>query len=382
MLRRLYTINFFDAFIAGVTAVVVPLLMASRGISVESIGLVFALSPVVKPVVRVFAAASADSFGEKANYALGAAGNFAQAIAYALASTPFGFAVGKTCDAARESLIWSVNRPSVMAIAPHRGHFALAGLLSGRFIYNALGSLSVGMLFAAGGFGLLFSAVAAIAALMLLLSLGVKNTHVHGTRIRLSDLSPFGRGRLFYETSGALFTGGSLYIVVIYMLLPLYFSSLGFSLGEIGALYAAYFLINGSALNVLSHRSVRSSKVAYAGAAIFVVTLLGMGLSGKDAVPVFFLAMAFGDACLGLLWEELNWRAVKDSRKKATDLAVMNLPSYAGIAAASALSGFAVAWAGYFPLLALCAASEVAFAAWCLRLAGLKAREGQAGVQN
>jgi MFS family permease len=373
MLRRLYAINFFDAFIAGITGVAVPLMMASRGISVEAIGLVFALSPIAKPIVRIFAAALADSHGERANYALGAVGNLAQSVAYVFASTPFGFAVGKTCDAARESFIWSVNRASVMKVAPHRGHFALAGLLSGRFIYNAVGSLAVGILFSAGGFDLLFSVVAAISVFMLLLSLGVKNTHMHGNRIRLADLSPFKRSRLFYETAGALFVGGSLYMVVLYLLLPLYFSSLGFSLGEIGLLYAVYFLISGTTLNILSQKNVRSRPAAYMGAVMFVITLLGIGLAGKEAAPVFFLFMAAGDACLGLLWEEANYRAVKDSRNRATDLAVMNLPSYAGIAVASALSGFAVASTGYFPLLALCAASMVAFAAWCLRLASLKA---------
>ena len=372
MLRRLYAINFFDAFIAGMTGVAVPLMMASRGISLESIGLVFALSPIAKPIVRVFAAALADSHGERANYALGAVGNLAQAVAYMLASTPFGFAVGKTCDAARESFIWSVNRASVMTAAPHRGHFALAGLLSGRFIYNAAGSLAVGMLFSAGGFDLLFCVAAAVSIFMLLLCLGVKNTHVHGNRIRLSDLSPLKRSRLFYETSGALFVGGSLYMVVLYLLLPLYFSSIGFPLGEIGLLYAAYFLINGTVLNILSQKNVRSRPAACMGAAIFVITLLGIGLAGKEAAPMFFLSMAMGDACLGLLWEEANYRAVKDSRNRATDLAVMNLPSYAGVAAASALSGFAVASYGYFPPLALCAASEVAFAAWCLRLGSLR----------
>ena len=373
MLRRLYAINFFDAFIAGVTGVAVPLMMASRGISLESIGLIFALSPIAKPIVRVFAAALADSHGERVNYALGALGNFAQALAYLFAYTPFGFAIGKTCDAARESFIWSVNRASVMKVAPHRGHFALAGMVSGRFIYNAIGSLAVGILFAAGGFDLLFCVVAAIAASMLLFSLGVKNTHVRGTRMRLADLSPFRRSRLFYETAGALCIGGAMYMVVLYLLLPLYFSSMGFSLGEIGLLYAAYFLINGATLNVLSQKNVRSQPAAYAGAAIFVITLLGIGLAGKGAAPLFFLPMAIGDACLGLLWEEANYRAVKGSSRRATDLAVMNLPSYAGIAAVSALSGFAVAAAGYFPMLALCAASEVAFAAWCLRLASLKA---------
>jgi len=200
----------------------------------------------------------------------------------------------------------------------------------------------------------------------------MKSAHHAGQQPRLSDFSPLGRSRRFYETAAALCVGSWIYIAMLYMLLPIYFSQRGFSLPQIGMLYSAYFITIGAVMHALSHIRISSRNAALSGAAIFCVALPGIALAGNGFLPYLFVLMAVGDGFLGVLWEEINYLAVKGSRKRATELAVLGTPAYLSVFLATALSGFAASSFGYLPLFALLALSEAAFAAWGLRLARMK----------
>jgi len=372
MLKRLYTINFIDAFIVGAMTVLVPLLMLDRGIDIATIGIVFALAPLAKAVVRLAGAGMADMHGDRVVYISSSVFNFLQSVAYMVSTTATGFAAGKFLDGARESFLWSVVRPSLMAAAPEKKHFAFTDLLSGRFAYNAIGSLAVGALFAFGGYELPLAVMVALSTYVLFSSLKLRNFHKAGTHAKWSDFTPFGRSRKFYEIAGAFALGSALYSVAFYMLLPLYLNMQGFTIGEIGIFYAGYFLIIGAALHFLSHHRIGTAKSAIGGGAIYCVGITGVVMAPHALIPVFFLLMAFGDAGLAMLWEELNYIGGKESRKRATDLSLLVTPSFFGVVAASAVSGAAVAAFGFAPMFALLAISEIGFAAWCMRLSGMK----------
>jgi len=373
MLKRLYAINFIDAFIAGATTVLVPLLMAERGIGIATIGLVFAAAPLAKALVRLAGAAIADSLGDRIIYVFASFSNLLQALAYLVSTVPAGFAAGKLLDGARESFIWSVVRPSLMAAAPEKKHFAFADLLSGRFAYNAIGSLAAGLLFIYGGYSLPLLVLAALSCYLVYSSFRLRDFHRAASAFKLSDFTPFGRSRKFYEVAGVFVAGSIFYNAVFYMLLPIYFKLQGFSIWEIGLLYAGYFLLQGAALNLISRRKVGTANAALAGAAIYCAGLAGVAMSPQQLMPLFFLIMPFGDACLSMLWEEMNYIVGKTSSKRATDLAVVVMPSFFGVVVASGLSGAAVAAVGFAPIFALCAASEMVFSAWCVRLSRMKA---------
>jgi len=146
----------------------------------------------------------------------------------------------------------------------------------------------------------------------------------------------------------------------------------GFSLLQIGLLFAAYFMIFGLALNFLCHRSHGTKAAAIWGAAIFAVALCGMGAAPPQFVPYFFLFMALGDAQLALVWEHIIYLEANDSRKKATDIALLHAPGMVATFIVSAAAGFLVSSYG-FALFFLAGASSLAlYAAWSIRLAGIK----------
>ena len=367
MLKRVFTINFLDSFIFGATTVVLPLLMLDRGISIASIGVAFALAPLAKMLVRLFAAAWADKAGERLFYTLNGFGNAAQSVAYILAQSAPGFAFGKAIDGARESFIWAVARTSIMHEKKKSLHFAFADLISGRYVYFALGSIAVGFLYPIGGFGAALALCAALGLAIAALSLGVKNTHT-GQNVKLSDLSFSGREKSFYDTSLCLALGGSFYLVIVYAMAPLYLRLAGFSLGEIGLLYAAYFLLFGLVMNYLSRSKVPSSRSAAIGAAVFILSLFGMGLAPVRYAPFFFVLMSVGDAHLGINWEEVIYLQAKKSRRRSIEIALIQVPSSIGAFLVSAASGFVAESYGFAPIFVLGAASLSAFAYLAVRL--------------
>jgi MFS family permease len=373
MVRTAYTINFLDAFVIGIMTVAVPLMMLEYGIGVAAIGLVFALAPLAKILVRLAAAAAADSIGERAIYALSSLSGFVQPACYLFFPTTAGFSAGKIIDGAKESLTWSVNRSNLIATAPERKHYVLAGLVSGRMIYNAFGSLAFGALFVLGGFAPSLILACAISLAMLAYSLQVKNTHKHGSKPCLSDFSPFGRSRRFYESAGALGMGMSFYMTVLYFLAPIMFAAKGFGLGEIGMLYTGYFLLMGGTLTVLSHRKVGTEMAAGIGGLFMCGSLVAMAFAPPALLPLLFMAMAFGDAFLAMLWEEVNFAVGAKSSKRATDLALLATPGTLLGLVSIGLSGFVVQGWGFAPILAAGALSLALYAAWCVRLSKMGA---------
>ena len=371
MLRRVLTLNFLDSFVFGVTTLAIPLLMLERGIDLASIGIVFSLAPIAKLLVRLSSAALADAAGERWFYLLNGLANFSQSVAYIVSSSPFGFALGKAVDGARESFIWAVNRSSIMHQAPERAHFATASMVSGRALYFAFGSLSVGLLFNLGGYSSALVLCAAIGMAMAALSLQVKNTP-HREKPSLSDFSLLGRGRRFYETAGALAVGSSFYMVIIYFLMPVFFKLSGFGEWEIGLIYAAYFLVFGSVMNFLSHHKVSSRTSAAVGALLFMVPLVGMAFLGNAFAPFLFLLMAVGDAHLGINWEEIIYLQASGAKKRSTEVALLHVPSSFAVFFLSAVSGFVASAYGFAPLFLFGAASLALFALWSVRLSGMK----------
>ncbi len=367
MVKRIFSLNFFDSFIFGITTVAIPLLMLERGIDLAAIGLALSLAPIAKTLVRLVSAAVADAVGERAFYTLNGIANFIEAPIYYFSNSAGGFALGKAVDGARESFIWAVNRSSLISEKPEGQHYVLGGLVSGRGIYFALGSLAVGLLFPIGGFGILFALMGAIGLIMAALSFSVKNTKMR-ERVKLSDYTFLGRERRFYETVGAIMVGGTVYSFIVYFLLPIFFKLSGYSLGQIGFFYAVYFLIFGVVLNFSSHKRVSGRAAGIIGAFFFVIGLSGLALAETPILPFFFFLMAIGDSQLGLLWEQIIYLQVKSSRKRSTEVALLHTPSNVSLFLFTAVSGFAVQSFGFAPIFALGAASLVAFAAWSVRL--------------
>ncbi|MCX8196910.1 MAG: MFS transporter [Candidatus Micrarchaeota archaeon] len=364
MVRKVFWLNFFDSFIGGAIILAVPLLMLQLEIDVKEIGLVFAVAPLASFGARIISSVIADRIGEKVFYILNALCNAAQSLLYLFVPSTFGFAAGKMFDGARSAFIWAVNRTSIIS-ASHNKHFTLGSLVGGRQVYFALGCLSVALLAPQFGFGFVFALCLAISLVMLYLSLDAPNSAREN--VSWNDLLAHKRDRLFYETAIVMAIGSTFYMIMLYILLPIFFSKLGFSPFEIGILYAIYALLFGIVLQYISHHGWESKKVAIIGAAGFAVTIFGMALYPAFA-PLLFVLMAIGDANLALVWEETIYLQARHSKKKSTDIALLHAPGMLLVFLASAASGFAIEMAGFAAILVVTALSLVLYAFLSLRL--------------
>ncbi|MCX6769669.1 MAG: MFS transporter [Candidatus Micrarchaeota archaeon] len=370
MLRRIFALNYIDAFIAGIVSIAVPVMMLEYGIDLASIGLIFAIAPVVKLLVRLSSASLADRVGERIFYTLNAASNLAQAVCYAF-PTALGFAAGKLFDGARESFIFAVNRTSILAFAPHKKHSGTAQLISERLIANAGGSLAVFLILMVSGFDALLVLIAILSIVMLLLARKIPNTHTgNKEKIALSDLAMRGKARSFYETLGAMVLGGSFYSVMFYLALPIFFKLNGFSLQEIGLMYAIYYLIFGVLMKIIIKHDLKAEKAAAVGVVVFIVALSGISFGGKALMPYFFILMTLADSCCAFLWEKILYLEAKHSKKVSTDIALLHMPAaIIGILAAASF-GFVTAQWGFSAVFLIAAFTLAAYALWCVRLCG------------
>lgn len=174
--------------------------------------------------------------------------------------------------------------------------------------------------------------------------------------------------------------GSTFYMVMLYLLFPIFFAQMGFSPFEIGLLYAAYALIFGIGLRYISSRGWESKKAAMAGAFGFAVPL-GAIVLYQQLSPVFFVLMALGDASLALIWEETIYLQARHSKKKSTDIALLHAPGMITVFAASSATGFALEAFGFAALILVSAASLVLYALLSLRLIEKQTGDGASGLQ-
>ncbi|MEM4348780.1 MAG: MFS transporter [Candidatus Anstonellaceae archaeon] len=377
MVRKIFWLNFLDAFIGGVVIIAVPLAMLHLQIDIKHIGIVFALSPLASFFVRLAAAALADRIGERLFYILNAASNAAQSALYLFFPTPAGFAAGKLFDGARTSLIWAVNRTSIISHSTHNRHFTLGSMVGGRQVFFALGCFSVAIFAPIWGFEALFLLCLLISLGMLYLAFGVKSS-IQGQKADWAELLS-SRSSLFYETAAVMALGSTFYMVMLYILFPVFFAQRGFSSFDIGILYAAYALVFGIGLRYISSKGWESKKAAIAGAFGFAVPLAGIVLYPELSAGLFVL-MALGDASLALIWEETIYLQAKHSKKKSTDIALLHAPGMIAVFAASAATGFALEAFGFATIILVSAVSLVIYALLSLRLIA-KQTGGASGLQ-
>jgi MFS family permease len=350
-MRKIFGLNFLDAFVGGAILVAVPLLIVERGISLGLAGIIFSLAAVGSAFLPLVFAMHSESSGIRRFYFANGIANALQALSYLLAhSWPF-IAMGKVSEGVGQAAIWAVNRASVLD-DPLSTHHTLGGLISGRVIYYALGSLMAGLLISGLGFDFLF-------AFLLLVSLGavVASTRLwSGGREKKHALLPkfeeiiggFRNRRMsFYQTVFVLCAGSVMYVAVMYLALPIYMKTSGFGAAQIATYFGAYFLIMGLVLHMASRHKVPARVLVPAGGFFFVSSLLGMAFLPAQYLPWLFFGMAIGDGMYALLWEELIYGEVKDSRRKALDIALLRLPLSMLTIVVLAVAGFAIEGFGF-----------------------------------
>jgi MFS family permease len=355
--RNAYAIQGINAFIFGVTFILVPLLMVERGINVEEMGLIFAALPFVSQFARLLFGCVSDYTGRRLIFLVNALANTAFLVAYYLATGALGFLTGKLFEGVKDMAIWSVNRPYFMDHTDDERDRvrALTKFRGFNSVFEALGMMASGFLLAALAFDntLLLLIVVSLFALpnvALLVDRARRKMNFDSIRQSL-DISR--KGRKFKNFLVIFFLLGLSWGFVAGYILPLFLATAGVPVQYIGLLLGIRVLFNGLSIWVFSSMWSGKRKVLVGGL-LFSVAIASLGFVGYAMLPlaVVLVGMIAGIADAGY---ETVFVLVCDRKSLGRDMSVLMIGVNVGMAITQALSGFVIASLG-FPTMFFAAA--------------------------
>jgi MFS family permease len=355
--RNAYAIQGINAFIFGVTFIVVPLLMVERGIDVQEMGLIFAALPLVSQFARLLFGCVSDYAGRKLVFAVNALANTAFLAAYYMATGAVGFLTGKLFEGVKDMAIWSVNRPYFMDHVDderdrERTLIKFRGFNS---VFEALGMMASGFLVAALAFDGTMLLLIAVSLLALpnvaMLVDRAKQKMDFGALRRSLDLRR--KGRRFMNFLGIFLLLGLSWGFLSGYIMPLFLATMGVPVQYIGLLLGVRVLFNGVSIWVFSSMWSGKRKILVGGL-LFSIAIASLGFVGYAALPlaVVLVGMIAGIADAGY---ETVFILVCDRKSLGRDMSMLMIGVNVGMAITQALSGFVIASLG-FPTMFFAAA--------------------------
>ncbi len=349
-MRKLAIVNFIETFFSAALAISLPLYLLHRGINVEEIGLILAVSPLAFLVIRTLAAMVAEVLGTRVFFLATSVSEMLSSAIYMLAATPFLFGLGKFFEGTAYSFFWSVNRTQVFVREASKA-VSLAKLLSIRMLAATVGIGAAGFLISIS-FDLLFQALIFGGLISLFISL-----FFWGGKGKLSRLEPrkmLNPGRkkaAFWEASSSIFFILSAFAILFSFLLPIHLKAdLGMGYEEIGIIMMLFYLT----IAVGSYSAIQmgmSEKRLTLFQDLTVPFIIMLPLAPQYILPMLMI-VGFGFGVSFAMQEEMIVKEVEKSPYPSTDVALLHAPGRIGETLALAASGFVLTFFGSFPLFA------------------------------
>jgi predicted MFS family arabinose efflux permease len=330
-MRRLIAINVLDAFIQGVYAWIIPVMLIERDINLTTIGIVFSAYPIVFLTSRLLFASVADSIGLKRIFQMNALGSLTSVLLYATSLSPLSYATAKASQSIKDSSLWAVNRNATYEIASNGNpQMAAATVLFIRALAIAVGAIVSSLLVFWIGFQGVFVLLAVLATSMFvpasMLDINPQRSKLTLTGI-LKKLDPRSMPQRLWQISFVMSLSTIASTLITSYILPIFLRSKGFAYWEIGVTSAMYTGI-GALLIPITLRGIGSVKhtiliqsLLYLPAAIFIP------ISQSSATISLIMMMALGEATSYIIWESLVRDAAQGCDNMATAIALAHFPS-------------------------------------------------------
>ena len=351
VIRKALVIQALNAFISGVIFIVLPLLMVDKQIPIQEMGLIFAVMPIFMQVFRLVFGILSDYLGRKIFYWLDGLMSTASLVFYYFSSTAVVFLLGKMAEGVRDASLWSVNRAYFMDHSKEKE----AALIKLRGIDSALGAL--GMM-AAG-----FMVVALFYGNTILLMIGLSLLILPNVRLMKDavkfreklDLAKVAKS-LDFRKKSAKFKNFIIIFTLIGLswgfisgyIMPVFLSSVGVSVQDIGLLLGARALCNAGVLYMFTKvwtgkRKILVGGLAFALALGALALLAGSGVAAVSALVVL-TGLVAGVADAGY---ETIFVSVSDHNFIGRDIGILMIGLQAGQSLTQGLSGYVITYMGY-----------------------------------
>jgi len=354
--KNAFAIQALNAFIKGTIFIVIPLLMLDRGISIESMGLIFAVLPLVTQMNRLLFGIVSDYIGRKKFYFFNGLMNMGFLGVYYLATTPLGFLLGKISEGIRNASLWSVNRAYLMDHSKEKDKEKILIKMRGvNGVFEALGTLLAGFLIVIFFYDKTLLLLIALSVLLFpnvkMLKDKVKRKISPSAIVKALDFRR--KSKKFKNFVGIFFLLGLSWGFITGYILPLFLKTMGVPVENIGLLLGIRVLFNGISIYVFSSIWTGKRKILVGGLLISSIIAL-LAFSNYTTLPVLIvlLGMVSGIADAGY---ETIFVSVVDHDSLGRDIGILLIGTHVGISITQALSGFVITSFG-FPVLFFSAA--------------------------
>ncbi|MGD0646264.1 MAG: MFS transporter [Candidatus Bathyarchaeia archaeon] len=373
-MKRVIADTSFNYFVSGALALIIPLLLLEREVNVAEIGVVLSVYPLIFLSARLLFAAIADRVGWGHVFAvINWPAAFFSTLIYFLASSTFGFFVGKIVEALRESSYWAANRTAIFSLSPNREEREATRINAVIWFSTAGGSAVAGVGIAYIGFSstllvLIFaSAVMGVPALALWKQGAAFSRKTEKPSRTAVSLSPGGRNRTFWRVSIALLFYSLATYPLITLLLPVFMDQqLRYNYLSIGAAFMLYNVIAALVTLVSLKKPVNRARALLQSVIGLVASFL-LASSG-----VYFLALFLALAVqrgLGIgFFESIVAKVTKNNPTVSVDIGWLHVPTRLAEFFSVLTAGFVAQYLGYVPVFA---ASGVAFVGFSILSLGI-----------
>jgi len=350
-IKNAFAIQALNAFIYGVVFIVIPLLMLDRGISIESMGLIFAVLPLVSQTSRLLFGIVSDYIGRKKFYFFNGLMNMAFLSVYYLATTPLGFLLGKVSEGVRGASLWSVNRAYFMDHSKGKEKEKILIKMRGvNGIFEALGTVLAGFLVVIFFYDKTLLLLIALSVLLFpnvkMLKDKVRRRISPAAIVKALDFRH--KSKKFKNFVGIFFLLGLSWGFVACYIMPLFLKTMGVPIESIGLLLGIRVFFSGISAYVFSSIWTGKRKVLVGGL-LFSLVIASLSFSTYVALPILIvlLGAVSGIADAG---HETIFVKIADHDTLGRDIGILMIGTHVGISINQALSGFVITSFG-FPIL-------------------------------
>lgn len=345
-IKNAFLIQGINAFIAGVIYIILPLLMLERGISIKSMGLIFAVLPLVSQTNRLLFGIVSDYIGRKKFFWLNGVMNLIFLGTYYLTKTPLGFLVGKIGEATKNASLWSVNRAYFLDHTKE-SEKVLIKMRGVNSSFRAIGILSAGFLVTKLFYG---KTLLLLMAVSFLIFPNVKML-VDKKKYKISVLSILraldfrNKSKQFKNFVAIFFLIGLSWGFSNSYIFPLFLKEMGVSVESMGLLLGIRILLVG--IFAYFFHSIWSNKnKILIGGLLTSLLLLILPFSNKTTIP--FLIVLLGTVGgIGVAGREAIFTDVADHNSLGADIGILMIGTHVGMAISEAISGFVITSFGF-----------------------------------
>jgi len=222
-MRKIAAINFINYFFRIGLALVLPLYMIEKSISLESIGFILSVTPFFMLVVRGVSAVLSEAVGTRIFFILQGISQTIASFIYSISTTPFLFALGKMFEGTTQSFFWAVDRTAIFEDAKINNTSRAAAsvrMLIMRLFGGVFGIISAAAIITSFSFDYFFLILIALGILTFFLSLLLRDTQRH--KITIAKVKKLASTNKFWKAGIGLGLNVAAGSALFFFLIPIF----------------------------------------------------------------------------------------------------------------------------------------------------------------